>query len=500
MADVGLWTGLNQATGTALATGMKLMDYAGDQRHRAAVEANQAAQLQIAKDKADMEKTAFKYAEQERQTKEKQLNAFVPVSAVAPNVHQLPETKKFYIQTLKDAGHEVKETPDGEIYVTNRGINYLKELTTTKTEFGKVQLDNVLTDLQGQSVAIGQQIAQMQESGKADEKTLVPLQQKQMAIKLQIANVLGSQKDVAEKVLLKQMDIEEARIKAGEASKTEEQLIRDSLRETLKREPTATEILAGLQKRKIEIAKNTAAARVNVTTGAMSNLLSPDALKIEGIKFATTGQMPSMGMGNAAVRMKIMTSAAEYLKEQGIDPKTVPAIQAEFKATVAAFKSVKTPLANFQAFENALIKNANYAFALSKSNYRTQFPPVNVVMNAIRTRTGDPKIVKFSAAIYAAAMEYEKIRTAGTNITSAELSIGAQKKAEEIMNKAQTHAQLGAVIEAMKVDAKNVVDSRREQLGTLSNEMRTLGKNLGIPLTSGGGQTVIRYDAKGNRL
>jgi len=215
MGNEGFWTGLNQATGTALATGMKLMDYAGDQRHRAAVEANQAAQLQIAKDKAEMEKTAFKYAEQDRQVKEKQLNAFVPVSAVAPNVHQLPETKKFYIQTLKDAGHEVKETPDGEIYITNRGINYLKELTTTKTEFGKVQLDNILTDLQGQGVAIGQQIAQIQESGKTDEKTLAPLQQKQMAIKMQIANVIGSQRDVMAKILEEQAKAKETKLITG---------------------------------------------------------------------------------------------------------------------------------------------------------------------------------------------------------------------------------------------------------------------------------------------
>lgn len=242
----------------------------------------------------------------------------------------------------------------------------------------------------------------------------------------------------------------------------------------------------------IEIAKNRKAATVNIGGGGRggggAGGLSADALQIEGIKFATTGQMPSLGMGNANIRMKIINAAAEYIKEQGIDPRTVPGLQAEYRGVAQAFRSVKAPLANFEAFERALIKNADYAFALSKQNFRTQLPPANAVLNAIKTNTGDPKIVKFGAAIYAAAMEYEKIRTAGTNVTSAELSIGAQKKAEEILNKAQTHAQLRGVIEAMKVDSKNVVSSRREVLGELSGELRKMDQNFG---GSGGGQVDI---------
>ena len=97
------------------------------------------------------------------------------------------------------------------------------------------------------------------------------------------------------------------------------------------------------------------------------------------------------------------------------------------------------------------------------------------MINYFKTQTGDPEIVKFGAALYAAAMEYEKVRTAGTAITSAELSVGAQKKAEEIMNQAHTHKQLTAIMEAMKQDTANITRGRKDTLVNMGNEMRKLG-------------------------
>jgi len=203
--------------------------------------------------------------------------------------------------------------------------------------------------------------------------------------------------------------------------------------------------------------------------------LSPEAIRIEGIKFATTGKMPAMGMAGGAARTAIINSAAEYFKENGIDPKTVPAMQNEYNATAKAFDGVKKSVEQIGGFENGLIKNADYALELSKNNFRSNIIPANKVINYFKTQTGDPEIVKFGAALYAAAMEYEKVRTAGTAITSAELSVGAQKKAEEIMNQAHTHKQLTAIMEAMKQDTANITRGRKDTLVNMGNEMRKLG-------------------------
>lgn len=224
-------------------------------------------------------------------------------------------------------------------------------------------------------------------------------------------------------------------------------------------------------------------AAIKKDSEGTQNTITDDAIRMEGIKYAITGQMPSMGMGNATVRAKIINSATEYLKEQGIEPGSVPAMQAGFKGAKDTYVAMKKATENFGAFETAMMKNMQYALDLSSKYPRTQLPAANAVINAIRSGTGDPQIVQLGTAIYAAAMEFEKIRTAGTNITSAELSVGAQQKAEQIINKAQTHGQLKAVMEAMKVDAGNVMGSRRGALKQLEKEMTKIPGGTEKPIS-----------------
>ena len=387
-----------------------------------------------------------------------------------------PTAADIFAMVDKQSGNAITK----ELYQGSPHENAAKAWTTEKTDlFKKIfpgytidQLHNMPKDMQKhwqqiepKAIAHLYQVEQDKQKSAGDARTKAL---HQLEAYLHIYDREQKQKHEAK--------VEAAAARKEEAaSKTDYQSAHETLREELKREPTASEIRKRIQTDKIAVSGAQAKNKQDIAASG----LSPEALQIEGIKFATTGKMPAMGMGAPAVRMKIMTAAADYMKEQGIDPKSVPAMQAEFAATAKAFSAIKTPLANFKAFEGALIKNSDYALTLSKENYRTQLPSVNTVLNAIKTGTGDPKIVKFSAAIYAAALEYEKIRTAGTNITSAELSVGAQKKAEEIMNKAQTHAQLEGVIEALKVDSHNVVSSREEQIKSLGGEMRKLEGTFG---------------------
>jgi len=203
--------------------------------------------------------------------------------------------------------------------------------------------------------------------------------------------------------------------------------------------------------------------------------IGQDALDLAATQYLVTGQMPALGMGNANLRMKVLNTAGEIAKKMGVNPMEVPALQAGFKAEAQSYKTLRNATANFSAFEQGMIKNADYALSLSEKYPRGQLPPINAVRNYFRTKTGDPEIVRFSNALYAAALEYEKIRTAGTNVSSAELSVGAQKKAEELINTAQTHDQLKAAVDAMKVDAKNIMDARRRELSILQSDMKNWG-------------------------
>lgn len=225
----------------------------------------------------------------------------------------------------------------------------------------------------------------------------------------------------------------------------------------------------------------------------MATEVSDDALALAANQYLMTGNMPALGMGNANLRMKVLNKASEIAKGMGLDPSSIPALQAGFNAQKQALRTLTNATANFGAFESGMIKNADYALTLSDKFPRSSIPPVNAVMNAIKTKTGNPDIVKFSNALYAAALEYEKIRTAGTNVSSAELSVGAQKKAEELINTAQTHEQLKAAVEAMKVDAKNIMDSRRDEMKSLGDSMAGWGGRGNKPQQSGSINSGVEY-------
>ncbi len=213
MADYGLWQGLEKATGNMAATGMNLMNYQAQRQEQAERMGLARDQLKIAQEAAAREKTAFEHAERKRLEQEAQENAFVAFSSIAPKIHETPRLKSMMMETAKSAGFDVRETPDKEIYIPVKGINFLKNLMGTQADFQKKALDATLADLSDRSVSISQKIAELQESGKMDEKTLAPLIQQRDAIKTQIAGILTA--DVA---LQKQLAIEQAK-KTGSGPK-----------------------------------------------------------------------------------------------------------------------------------------------------------------------------------------------------------------------------------------------------------------------------------------
>lgn len=142
----------------------------------------------------------------------------------------------------------------------------------------------------------------------------------------------------------------------------------------------------------------------------------------------------------------------------------MPGISAGWGADKKALDAVTKSQEQVMAFEKTANKNLEYAAKLSDQLDRTGFPPANSLLIALRTKTGDPQTVKFSTAVYAAALEYQKVVTAGSGVTSAELSIGAQKKAEEIISKSHTKQQFQANLEALKIDMANRKMAYGEQI------------------------------------
>jgi len=202
MASYGLWQGLEKATGQMAQTGMRLMEFRVQREHQQAVEALERDRYTIAKEQAGREKTAFEYAERKRVEQETIENAIVPASLVRPKFHTYPRMKEQYVEIMENAGFKLTKTPD-EVYGSNKAFAYLRQVLQTKHEAILETSQAGLVDLQDQSNAIGEQILQLQQSGKDDEKTvgqLQKLQKQQLDIKTQIGVVIGGREKVMEAI------------------------------------------------------------------------------------------------------------------------------------------------------------------------------------------------------------------------------------------------------------------------------------------------------------
>lgn len=199
MASYGVWKGINAGITNATNTALNIAQLQGQQAHQRAIEANDMQRLKMQEEQFNMSKKKYEYEDAERQKKEQLDNAFTPASLIAPQIHQLPETKKTYLDAVRQAGFEVKEGEDGEVYLPNKAYSYLNQLQQTNMEFSKGVTDKMLVDLQSKSVSIGQQILQVQESG-GDLKKLGPLVQQQNAVKQQIAGIYSVQPKIMEEL------------------------------------------------------------------------------------------------------------------------------------------------------------------------------------------------------------------------------------------------------------------------------------------------------------
>jgi hypothetical protein len=309
--------------------------------------------------------------------------------------------------------------------------------------------------------------------------------------------------------------------KDPEKGTTEEKLLFDAFEKKYLRPPTSQEkldLIEGWKKRTAEDRSMAGLAayiaKYNATQQASAAGLTEENLQPAVWAYINSGgkTKPSFGRGAQAAWKKFYDAVTNTMRTNGLDPKQMPALGADFAATSVALRSLATASANFNTFQSAMIKNADYAASLSAKFPRTEFPDANTVLNAIRRRTGNALVVEFGNATYAACLEYEKIRTAGTNVSSAELSVGAQAKAEELLNTSQNHEQLVAAIRAMKTDAANIIGSKHDELQTLRSTLSNIQSMYGgqrlptappatpPPTTPAPGVTIWKFDAQGNRI
>ena len=196
--------------------------------------------------------------------------------------------------------------------------------------------------------------------------------------------------------------------------------------------------------------------RITVNTGPTTDL-TPGGLDAVALMFLKTGQMPSLGMGAAAVglRQKIINRAAELMPNLDIAGN-----QSGFKADQATLTLLTKRVGATRAFAEQAKGSLNNAARASQAMPRTGSPLVNRYSQFVtgKTLTGDPRLTRLEVFIYSAARDYAKVTSGGSESVAA-LTDAANQKADELLNAAQTPESFQAALTAMQQDMDNAVQT-----------------------------------------
>lgn len=111
---------------------------------------------------------------------------------------------------------------------------------------------------------------------------------------------------------------------------------------------------------------------------------------------------------------------------------------------MTASRRQATQIANLSTYGRVAFNATDIALETSRALPRSQFMPINQVMNAWRTKTGDPKVVALGAAINTLVNEYARAVGNGTPTE------GSRHHAREMLNAAQSPEQFEAVIDVLR--------------------------------------------------
>ena len=191
-------------------------------------------------------------------------------------------------------------------------------------------------------------------------------------------------------------------------------------------------------------------------------------------RYNIDGTLPPMGMGKggATARSLILNRAAVLAGDtSGTDQRVAQLTTKASASTLLQLKKTKTMI---KAFEEMANKNADIALEMSAKVDRTGSPVVNRWFLAGNNKlAGDVDTATFNTAVNVFANEYAKIMSGSMGNTP--VSDSARKEAHEILNTAQTPAQLRANIKLLQREMKNRLIGLDESEHELIQQMKSAG-------------------------
>lgn len=196
-----------------------------------------------------------------------------------------------------------------------------------------------------------------------------------------------------------------------------------------------------------------------------------------GYRYFSDGTLPpNLGRGaqGAAQSTRIRNIAAQISSNLGVSPEEARANQLAFKGSGGALLQLAKREAQIGSNVKNFDFNADQVLQLSDKVDRTGVPVANAWLQAGRRAVaGNPDLSAFDVAVKTTVNEFAQIVGGTTSGASTE---GEKKKAEALLNAAQTPDQVKNVINQMRIESQNRMKSFATQKAQTLASMRAGGK------------------------
>lgn len=188
------------------------------------------------------------------------------------------------------------------------------------------------------------------------------------------------------------------------------------------------------------------------------------------------GQLPPRFAQSGAGKA-MFQDIIQRVPELGGDPREMLANQSELGGAKAGARTLGTRSANFALAKSEAYEMADLVSQASEKVGRTDFMPINRAIIAFERNTGDPEAVQFGAALNSFIQAYARAVSPVGQPT-----VHDKTHAREMLETAQSHEQVQAVIEQLKAE----MEAAGRAVGTVRGQQRTaITGGLGLGAAAG---------------
>jgi hypothetical protein len=227
--------------------------------------------------------------------------------------------------------------------------------------------------------------------------------------------------------------------------------------------------------------------------------LTPEARDKMAEMFATTGQLPAMGMGKSAgaVRSQIMNRAAELYPNVQFATN-----RAAFQANSQSLKQAQTRMDQVTAAETTAGKNLDVFLDSAKKVVDSGSPWINQPLRAVSQQgLGSSDMAAYNAARQTAIAEISKVLNNPQG--GAAVSDSARKEVEGLIGPNASLSQVYAAANILKTDMKNRHDAYQQQIDSINGRIGSAtgtGPAGGAGAGTGAPKATKRYNPKTGQI